>query len=130
MAAAWSSRAQSTPAVRWPGPAAGRVVFDACCIPASSLLVPVGRPPSIGAGTRLPVRSLFGARRRSALSTVGASRVTTGPRSTHPGLHGVEGARRWPGGTSGGIGSRSYGHRHDHGAPVREYHINLFWSEE
>src|SRR5579875_2298365 len=58
-------------------PAAGRAFFVACCISASSLLVPVGRPPIRGAGTRLPVRSLFGARRRSALSTVGASRVTT-----------------------------------------------------
>lgn len=39
---------------------------------------PFLRPPPIGARTRLPVRSLFGARRRSALSTVGVCRVTTG----------------------------------------------------
>ena len=38
-----------------------------------------------GAGTWLPVRSLIGARRRSALSTVGTSRATARPRRTHAG---------------------------------------------
>ena len=46
---------------------------------------PSGEAPSCGAGTRLPVRSLFGARRRSALLTVGAPRVTARPRRTHGG---------------------------------------------
>jgi len=41
--------------------------------------------PSCGAETRPPVRSLIGARRRSALSTVGTSRVTAGPRRSHAG---------------------------------------------
>jgi hypothetical protein len=46
---------------------------------------PSGEAPSCGAGTRLPVRSLIGARWRSALSTVGTSRVTARPRRTHAG---------------------------------------------
>jgi hypothetical protein len=46
---------------------------------------PSGEAPSYGAGTRLPVRSLIGAQRRSALSTVGTSRVTTRPRKSHVG---------------------------------------------
>ena len=41
---------------------------------ASSLLAQWGGTLNSGTGTRLPVRSLFGARRRSALSTVRASR--------------------------------------------------------
>jgi hypothetical protein len=41
-------------------------------ITASSLLVPVGRHPHASVRTRLPVRSLFGALWRSALSTVRA----------------------------------------------------------
>src|SRR5262249_23898548 len=83
------------------GPAAGRTSFGASCMSASSLLVPVGRPPIGGAGTRLPVRSLFGARGRSALSTVGAAPGTPGPPNTHSGRRGVEAAGRLPRGTSG-----------------------------
>jgi hypothetical protein len=46
---------------------------------------PSGEAPSCGAGTWLPVRSLIGARWRSALSTVRTSRVTTRPRRSHAG---------------------------------------------
>ncbi|MGH3739313.1 MAG: hypothetical protein ACRDT6_27490, partial [Micromonosporaceae bacterium] len=46
---------------------------------------PSGEAPSCGAEARLPVRSLFGARRRSALSTVGTPRATARPRRTHDG---------------------------------------------
>jgi hypothetical protein len=46
---------------------------------------PSGEAPSCGTGARLLVRSLFGARRRSALSTVGVPRVNAGLRRTHSG---------------------------------------------
>ena len=58
---------------------AGRL--QACLLAAR----PSGEAPSCGARTRLPVRSLIGARRRSALSTVGTSRVTARSRRTHAG---------------------------------------------
>jgi hypothetical protein len=44
-----------------------------------------GEAPLCGAEAWLPVRSLIGARRRSALSTVGTPRVTVGSRKTHHG---------------------------------------------
>jgi hypothetical protein len=46
---------------------------------------PSGEAPSCGAGAWLPVRSLIGAQRRSALSTVGTPRASAGPRRTHAG---------------------------------------------
>jgi len=98
----WSSRARSAPAARWPGPTAGGGCGEACCSSASSLLIPAGRPPPRGAGTRLPVRSRFGARRCSALPTVGASRATTGSRRVHPSRRPASGAMaRWH---LGGVG--------------------------
>jgi transposase len=46
---------------------------------------PSGEAPSCGTGARLPVRSLFGARRRSAPWTVGVPRANAGFRRTHAG---------------------------------------------
>ena len=70
------------------GHAAGRFLgqgipgrLQVCLLAAS----PSGEAPSCGAGTRLPVRSLIGARWRSALSTVGTSRVTARARRSHAG---------------------------------------------
>ncbi|CCK61342.1 Protein of unknown function [Mycobacterium canettii CIPT 140070010] len=51
---------------------------------------PSGEAPSCEARTRLPHRSLFGARRRLALSTVGACGATAGLRKTHDRLHGCQ----------------------------------------
>jgi hypothetical protein len=73
---------------------------------------PSGEAPSCGAGTRLPVRSLTGAQRRSALSTVGTSRVTTRPRRSHDGrpqpgrdcLRSIEIGQRRSGTTPGNSG--------------------------
>jgi hypothetical protein len=61
---------------------------------ASSPLVPVRRHPYLGAGVQLRLRSLFGAPRRSALSTVGTPRVTAGLRKTHAGRPRVKRAGR------------------------------------
>src|SRR5690606_28675665 len=100
MLTAWSSLAQSTPAVTplmgWSGSLLlGLVLADFTS--ASSLLDPVGRHPLFGAGTHLSVSSLIGAPSqphgrpwRSALSTITASRVTAGPCRTHAGPLTVE----------------------------------------
>ena len=81
---------------------------------------PSGEAPSCGAGTRLPVRSLIGARWRSALSTVGTSRVTAGPRRTHAGR---QDASSEQGGDPAAprVHQRPIqDHRHKDGAPVSD----------
>jgi hypothetical protein len=85
-ATAWSSRAQSMPPVTsltgWSGRTiSGRLHVNVSLLAAS----PSGEAPVCGAGTRQPVRSLIGARRRSALSTVGTPRATARPRISHTG---------------------------------------------
>jgi hypothetical protein len=47
------------------------------------------------------VRSLIGARRRTALSTVGTSWITARPAELTLDINCVKRAGRWPGGTSG-----------------------------
>jgi hypothetical protein len=54
---------------------------------------PSGEAPLSGAGARQPVRSLIGARRRSALSTVRTLRGTAGPRRSHRGRHDRQASR-------------------------------------
>ena len=80
---------------------------------------PSGEAPSCGAGTRLPVRSLFGARRRSALSTVGTTRVTARPRRTHGGRQERQASRAVAWRHLGCISSLT-AHRHRDGAPVSD----------
>ncbi|CCC45954.1 putative uncharacterized protein mb3249c [Mycobacterium canettii CIPT 140010059] len=81
---------------------------------------PSGEAPSCEARTRLPHRSLFGARRRSVLSTVGASGATAGLRKTHDGHHGCQASRAITQRRLGCIGQSIQDHRHKDGAPVSQ----------
>src|SRR4029079_14330404 len=73
-----SSRAQSIPHVS-PRVGSGDNTGGAYCITASSLLIPVGRHPQFRCRGVTPVRSLFGAQRRSVLSTVCTPRAPPRP---------------------------------------------------
>ena len=81
---------------------------------------PSGEAPSCGTGARLRVRSLFGARRRSALSTVGVPRVNAGFRRTHAG-HNCCRAKPGDNPAPPQVHRRPIqDHRHKDGAPVSE----------